>query len=465
MSEFAIVYGHNINSIGKKAIENLSEFLLDYTGEYPICKEYSEKEELNCRCIYIGTKQNNPYIMENSGVVLNYDEEYYIEVKDDTVIIEGADDNGVLYGCIDFYNKYLLKMEFPHNENLVYPYKLHNPFSDFAYRSKPSVKNRGIWTWGHVIYNYKGFIDNMVKLKMNIIIIWNDAVPFNAKEIIDYAHSCGIKVVFGYSWCWDTDCNKFDLTTILSKSPEILEKYENEYANLDLDGIYFQSFTELKSETIGGVLIADAVTQFVNNTAGLFLEKYPNLELQFGLHATSVKEKLRIIKKVNPQIKIVWEDLGAFPFSYLPSDTKNFESTKELVSQIANLRGVSDSFGVVTKGFTKLDWGTFSHIDGSVNSGVSLKSTKERLINRKSKTWKYLQAYWLTNADKAYETVKTLAELKNGNLDITALVEDGMFEENIMFIVALYAEMLWDTKSDIKDLINNVALRGYVDFA
>ena len=54
---------------------------------------------------------------------------------------------------------------------------------------------------------------------------------------------------------------------------------------------------------------------------------------------------------------------------------------------------------------------------------------------------------------------------KNGKLSIFALVEDGMFEENIMYPVALYAEMLWDTKADINELIQNVSRRSYVTFS
>lgn len=466
MSEFVIVYGEAENGVQKKAIENLSEFLLDYTYEYPVCVKYAEDIDFNYkRCIYIGTKQDNPYINKNSKANLTENEEYSINVQNDTVIIEGYDDNGVLYGVIDFYNKYLLLMEYAHNDSLVYPRPLQKSFPDFSLQSAPSIKNRGLWTWGHVIYNYKGFIDNMVKLKMNMLIMWNDVVPFNVKEIIDYAHSCGIKIIFGYPWCWDTDCNKFDLETIISKSTEIFEVYEKQYAGLDLDGIYFQSFTELHSASIGGILIADAVTRFVNATAELFFDKYPNLELQFGLHATSVKEKTEYLKKVNSKIKIVWEDLGAFPFSYLPDDTEHFDETKKLVSEISNLRGKNDRFGVVSKGYTKLDWGTFKHIEGEVNLGVSSKLIRRNRVDRKEKCWKYLQAYWLTNADKALEMVQTLYASKKGNLDVTALVEDGMFEENIMFIVALYFEMLWDKDKDLKEMINEVALRGYVDFA
>ena len=52
-----------------------------------------------------------------------------------------------------------------------------------------------------------------------------------------------------------------------------------------------------------------------------------------------------------------------------------------------------------------------------------------------------------------------------GDLYITALVEDGMFEESIMYPVALYAEMLWDTDCDIREMISSVALRSYVEFA
>ena len=43
--------------------------------------------------------------------------------------------------------------------------------------------------------------------------------------------------------------------------------------------------------------------------------------------------------------------------------------------------------------------------------------------------------------------------------------EDGMFEENLMFPVALYSEMLWDCNADIKDMTTEVALRDYVTFA
>jgi hypothetical protein len=61
--------------------------------------------------------------------------------------------------------------------------------------------------------------------------------------------------------------------------------------------------------------------------------------------------------------------------------------------------------------------------------------------------------------------VKAMAAAKRGDLVVTALVEDGMLEENIMYPVALYSEMLWDADAPINQLMSEVALRDYVTFA
>ena len=56
--------------------------------------------------------------------------------------------------------------------------------------------------------------------------------------------------------------------------------------------------------------------------------------------------------------------------------------------------------------------------------------------------WRFVQAYWLANADKAQEMIRAMCRVKNGELSLLALVEDGVFEDNIMYPVALFAEML-----------------------
>jgi hypothetical protein len=61
--------------------------------------------------------------------------------------------------------------------------------------------------------------------------------------------------------------------------------------------------------------------------------------------------------------------------------------------------------------------------------------------------------------------VKEMLHVKGEDFCVFALVEDGMFEENIMYPVALYSEMLWNCHSDAKELMKDVALRSYVSFA
>ena len=466
MKKFTIIYGKLENDIQKRAVEELSRTLLDYTIEYPVCSEYNKSADMSeYKPIYIGTKDSNPYIRNTSQKMLSKKEEYSISVENNTVVIEGFDDAGVLYGVLDFYNKYIVKYEHPDTDKYWVNFLEKDELPDFEYTSAPSVKERGLWTWGHVIYEYRGYFDNMMKLKMNSVVIWNDFLPTNAEEIVRYAHSCNIKVIWGFAWLWDTNCNRFDLKNLDGYSKEIFEKYEAEYPRIDGDGIYFQTFTELRKDNIDGVLVAEAAAKFVNRTAALFYEKYPHMEIQFGLHATSVKNRLEFIKTVDPRIRIVWEDCGSFPFSYVPKDINNFDETKEIVKTIARLRSKDDRFGVVTKGLVKLDWSQFEHAKGAQCIGVSSKYMKENRIERKRRIWRYIQACWFANADKAYEMVQEMFRLKEGDLSVFALVEDGMFEENMMYPVVLYSEMLWDCHSDLKELMSSVALRCYVSFA
>lgn len=466
MKELAIVYGANEKGIQKKAVEVLSETLLDYTLKYPLCVKCGEESRFkDYTKIYIGTKENNEYIRKNSAAVLSHPQEYRICVSDGTVMIEGSDDAGVLYGCADFYSKYIVSKEYVDDSQIYWENPFEKPLENFEFSSYPKILERGIWTWGHVIYNYRAFIDNMVKLKMNVITIWNDCVPFNAREMVEYAHNAGIKIIWGYSWFWGVDCNEIDVRAVNDGIDDILKKYETEYLPLGGDGIYFQSFTELNSEYIGEVLIAEAVTDFVNNAAARFFEKYPSLELQFGLHANSVKEKLSYIKRVDPRVRIVWENCGAFPFEYLPKCVEDFDETKKFVEEITALRGDEERFGAVTKGLTKLKWSSFSHMEGSLNVGVSSKALRANRVLRKKPIWKYLQSYWLTNAHYAADMIKLMKDKRGGDLCLTGLVEDGMFEENIMFPVALFAEIMWNPDYDINRQINEVALRNYVEFA
>ena len=461
MKKIAIVCGNTDRPIRRKAVKVLSRILQDYTLEYPICVTHAGEAPSSYRKIFIGTAAE---LVVHIEALPAQSESYAITVKNDTVYIVGADDHGVLYGCVDFYTQYILKQEFPNDDR----YRVNcfeTALPDFSYASGPAVKDRGIWTWGHVIYDYRGFIDHMVLLKMNTLIVWNDHVPYNAREMVDYAHDCGVKVIWGFAWGWDTGDVTPSLEKIFASSQTIFDRYQREYGDVGGDGIYFQSFTETNYEHIGGVLIAEAVTEFVNRTAALFYEAYPDMEIQFGLHATSVKGRLEYIRRTDPRIRIVWENCGAFPFSYVPNDVQDFDQTMEFVKRITVLRGENDRFGAVTKGLTKLDWSKFEHIDGPVYIGAASPWMKRNRMERKSKIWRYIQAQWMIHGGEALEMMRTMAQAKDGNLCITGLIEDGVFGAQLMFPAALFGEMLWDNESTVEALIERTALRSDVTFA
>ncbi|MBR6790766.1 MAG: hypothetical protein IKM31_07880 [Oscillospiraceae bacterium] len=465
MKKIAVIYTKN-EGVQKTALELLTEMLLDCTGEYPVC--LAAKDALSAedfRCIRIGTAED-PVLRDLPGEPLTKPESYRILVREDDVFIIGFDDAGVLYGCTDFYGRYIAPREHEWaSENRIINILGLEKMPPFELTSAPAVRYRGLWTWGHVIYDYRGYLDNMAKLKLNEVIIWNDFAPVNGAEIVAYAHERNIRVIWGYSWFWDTNCAAIDVRAALDSAASILEQYEREYRDLGGDGIYFQSFTELSSDKIGDICIAEAVTMLVNRTAAMFFEKYPGMELQFGLHAESVREKLSFIAGTDSRVRIVWENCGAFPFSYIPHDVEKFDETCDFVREICHLRGEDERFGAVTKGLVKLDWSAFEHPKGPYCIGISSGRKQQERIARKRRIWRYVQAYWMAYAEYAEKMVRLMTEETGGDTHIAALVEDGMFEKQVMFPAALYAEMLWDCSRDVKELLSETALRSYVEFA
>lgn len=458
MNRIAIIHSSDVSPTIRRAIDFLSEFILDLTLDFPFCFSTDDvmPDDVEIK-IYVGTN------MGAGTASFDSPEQYYISVKDNNVIIDGSDDVGVLYGVMDFYNKYLISRKYANTDVIAYDV-FSTTLTDFSLMGSPSVRERGIWTWGHVIYDYKRFLDNMARLKLNSIVMWNDFLPFNIKEIIDYAHILGIKIILGYSWGWDQGCKDISLSTLSGMEKKIFEKHKREYSGLDIDGIYFQTVTELSDEYIEGVLVADAVTSFVNRTCDLFYNEYPDLLIEFGLHATSVKNRLSIIKNVDKRVRIVWEDLGSMPFSYSAHAIDNYETTLELVKETATLRGEDDNYGVVPKSLTFLDWSTFVHPKGAQNIGVSTEYVRENRIIRKRRAWRKSVAGWLKNGELAQRAIAELCKIKGGSFSVNALLEDGMFEEQIMYPIALLSEILWNPFGDYGALVSDVTLRDYVSF-
>ncbi|MBQ2955670.1 MAG: hypothetical protein IJE08_04330 [Clostridia bacterium] len=384
------------------------------------------------------------------------------------VLVVSETELGLMYGCVDLAEKYLPRAAQAHQHNPEY-YYFKNPFEEgfeeAAYVSVPSLKERGLWTWGHVIYDYRAYFDNMARCKLNTITIWNDFAPVNEKEVYEYAHSRGIRVIWGLSLNWD---EKEDISSeeSMNKWAEIaLKRCKKLYDKGIVDGVYVQTFTETRDEKINGLLIAEYAVKWINTIYGRIAEEIPQIDFRWGLHAMSVMNTPEIIAKTNPNVKIIWEDAGQFPYNYVPElDVPGFGNAMESTKVLASLRDGIGA-GATLKGLCCLDWKTFRHMEGPVQIGCASRAWMEGLLPEKKKIWKYVQSHWLVNAEACREVIAEYAHATRGEAALCGLVEDGLFEMKIWFPVALFAEMMWNCTAPVGQLLTETAQRANVEFA
>ncbi len=445
----------------KKAVHELYASVRTYLPYIlTVITEDSEITE-NDNIIYVGTQQSNYMIKKLAEDGFFSPEErkegYSIRVAPSTtrkertdIVIQGADAIGLLYGVYEFEHAYLDdKCKYDGYHFVKRPRPLLDPCPNFETSGHPSIVNRGIWTWGHKIYDYRAFLDNMARCKFNMLVMWNDSVPLNAKEILDYAHLNGIRIIWGYTCGWG------DELTVDPSNPSdaklwgerVLEVYEKEYAELGGDGVYFQCFTETQNTEMGGVPIARLATDWVNHMVSTLKAAHPELYIQFGIHATSIKENYTMCADLSSDTTPMWEDCGGFPFDYDPRRgdiAETLEYSKKLIEIAKN----SGNFGVVLKGFTVLDWKIFEHYKGNIIVGQTDKLHRRELTVDRNYYWKFCEPYWINHIGNLKDFCKAVADAEFKDSTVTALIEDGVFEEKISPSVGLYAEMLWNPEAD-----------------
>jgi len=450
-----------------------------------ICEADSltDEQKSNFTLIAVGTKENNSYIAElckeNTITIPDHNEGYCIKVCDNPVnhekqvyILAGGSDIGAYYAVSHFVN-YIMP---EYGEQTCYttvPEKVGYSPCGFMFTQKireiditecPKIKERGIWTWGHVIYDYKRFLDNMARLRMNVITVWNDFVPLNVKEFTDYAHELGIKVIWGFSIGWDEDCDISKDNVLDEIIENAVENYRQNYIHLNSDGIYFQSFTETKADNKNGVNIAQRVAQFVIRIRKRFREEFGEIRIQFGLHASSVKEYLCYIAQIPNDIEITWEDCGSFPFAYEPSEIDDFETTLAFAENFSCLRGEKDNCSMVLKGLSTLDWRQFEHQMGTFHMGVWASRAIKARNNTKKVFWHKRNAQWLKYSDKAQKMLEMIRCKTSGETSIEYLIEDGIFEEKINLACAIAAQLAWNSSRDLSDIFYEAGLMPDVEF-
>ncbi|MBE6713031.1 MAG: hypothetical protein E7580_05880 [Ruminococcaceae bacterium] len=367
------------------------------------------------------------------------------------------------YAAVHFLDDYIPAKAPLHGSNPMPDLIYDSPLPLYFYSEEADHTTRSIFTWGHPISDYRAYIDNMARMKYNELILWNDYVPLNVRDVMDYAHSFGIRVVLGYAWGWKPNCRgiqELSDDTLLQIKQGIIDTYKNNFEPLGCDGIYFQSFTEMKRSSIGDRNVAETVVKLVNEAANELWSITPDLRLIFGLHATSVREQLDEIAKVDPRIQILWEDCGEFPYHYRPfiKDREKFEANFDFIKKLLNLRdGVG--VGLVFKGMMVMDWKKFVSQAGPYVMGENAKTVSEHDTGIRRNSWRIFSASWMESCPDALRMMQFINENKKGEVMMNIAVNgDG----GAYLPMALCGEMFRKAPESAGELLKKVASRPYV---
>ncbi len=451
-----------INSFALSELNAALGILLPYIIEISKANEYNPAA-LEDHLIIVGTPADNPLIAELAGqgkLEIPADPEgCAVSIGDwpgsalRYIAIGGSSAKGVLNG-VEYFNSEIIGYEAICDLDKDRKIALQS-LPDRSFAESPVIRERGIWTWGYTILDYRNFIDNMARMRMNTLTIWNDRAPVNFREVIDYAAGRGIRIIAGFHWGWGKTLDLSDAATVDKLEQYVLEHYEKEYAALGLSAIYFQTLTEFPAENND---IAARNTKLccdmVNRISAKLLAKHPELKIYFGVHAISITNNIGILENVDPRISLVWEDAGMTPYCIDPvtvkSDTKrgwlnqlpDMASTVEYSKRIAQLRDRKE-FMMVAKGFINLRWDDFEHhrsyyIGGRLPAVIRQKAAQNQSLNSK------FNMLWYKNFPEVLDFYRQILAEKPGETQVTCLFEDGTLEYTLQPSIALLSAILWN---------------------
>ncbi len=474
-TDWKIIYS-SYDGAAKRAINLLSKevgkFIIRENGVYRLYVLPCEKEGcvISKNAFFVSCYNDSKIIQKYVEINEVPEDGFLVKVipnPDDSegrfVILTAHTKQELFYSVISFLDDYLLAQA---------PYGGANQMPDMifdkvlpvcSYTEAPDFKTRSVFTWGHSINDYRSYIDNIARLRFNELIIWNDHLPLNISEIIEYAHTYGIKVILGYSWGWkETRFNvpQSDKESIEKVKESAIREYCDNYLSTNCDGIYFQSFTEREEESVGGKIIAELVTEMVNDVAEKLWDITPDLRLLFGLHATSVKNHIDVISRVNPQIELYWEDCGDFPYNYKTDiqSPEKYEETLEFTNKLLKLRN-GEGVALVFKGVMMLDWEQFVHQSGPYVMGENSSVIAAHDKRIRANSWRVYSAEWMKNGKYAAQMLRFIKENKIGDVNMCLA---GTFDGGIYFPVAVCAQMFYNTADEYSDVLKKVARRSYI---
>ena len=374
------------------------------------------------------------------------------------VLVAGDTPAGVIWAVEDFLDEGLNALSVrAGGDGLRYRSKIfeRGRLGRYESRQTPKTPVRSVFIWAHVIGDYREFFRNLARLRFNEVILWNNCPPVNAAEVVEYAHSWGIRVLWGFAWGWSTDCRNVDMAHLDRLEDDILREWRSVWRPLGGDGVYFQSFTELDQEEIGGKSIASTVAKLVNRVSAKIRAESPGERIVFGLHARSVKNRLAEIDETDPSVEILWEDCGGFPFNYgKPFDPSGDKALVDAI--LAEKRDV----GIVLKCSLVQDWTRFAYQSGPYVLGCASSAVKEEDARIAEELWRPFCADWQVRGRVAYDVVRHIQSARRTRPSALNVAVNA--NGRVRFPLALMAEMFWSADDPYDAIVERVARRTWV---
>lgn len=432
------------------------------------CEAEKAQEKIDGNVIVVGTRSESPIAARFVEAAEIPAGGYAVKVVADPgneeariVVITAEDPERLADGAVAFIDDYPAR-HVPIHGGLQYPDRIFDfDLPPDLLASAPGFKARSVFAWGHTLNDYRSYLRDLARLRMNRLILWNDVVPLNIADIIRTAHAYGIEVFAGFAWGWIDGCAQIqDIgpKMLADLQASVIRNYEENYRDAGYDGVYFQSFTERADDTIGGRQIAGTVTDFVNATAAELLALHPALKIEFGLHAQSVWKHLGQLARVDPRVEILWEDCGAFPYSYLPvvKDEAAYLEAERFTDRLIDLRPGAP-LGLAFKGLATIDWwGGFVTQRGRFLLGENVPEMTAHDRALRDDAWRTFSAQWVRYGRYALRLARHVHE-RTG--DSTHLCMVGLLDGGRWLPEALCAEIFWSPLDEWDDLLERVMKR------
>ena len=432
------------------------------------CEEETPDTKIDQNLIIVGTRAESPL----AARFVSADEVpmggYAVKVvnapsnpEGRIVVITANESERLPEGAVAFIDDYPARHA-PLHGGLQYPDRIFDfDLPPDLLASTPGFRARSVFAWGHTLNDYRGYLRDLSRLRMNRLILWNDVVPLNMPDIIQTAHAYGIEVFPGFAWGWIDGCA--NITDISQKRldklrEDVVRNYEENYSELGCDGIYFQSFTERGDDTIGGRQIAETVTDFVNATSADLLQLHPDLKIEFGLHAPSVRTHLDQIARVDSRVEIVWEDCGTFPYNYIPvvHSEEDYLEAEHFTDQMLDLRPDAPT-GLAFKGMATIDWcGGFVNQRGPFILGDNVPELLVHDRGLRDDAWRMFSAQWVRYGRYALRLARHIHEKTQGDCHLCMV---GLLDGGRWLPEALCSEIFWSPLDNWDDLLERVMMR------